>query len=167
MSNGFPSMTALLGLLAVAGYQNRDKIAEYLNGSRQAAPPAAAPAGTPPQQAGSPGGLIGVLQQLGGSLGGANAGSFLNNGLTELLQRFQQNGHGETAESWVGAGPNRPVTPDQLRQAIGPDVLESLSRQTGLSQNELLARLSRELPSAVDGYTPEGRVPSATEFSRA
>ena len=27
MSRGFPSMTALLGLLAVAGYQNRDKIA--------------------------------------------------------------------------------------------------------------------------------------------
>ena len=30
MSRGFPSMTALLGLLAVAGYQNRDKIAEML-----------------------------------------------------------------------------------------------------------------------------------------
>jgi hypothetical protein len=28
MSNGMPSMTALLGLLAVAGYQNRDKIAD-------------------------------------------------------------------------------------------------------------------------------------------
>ena len=32
MSRGFPSMTALLGLLAVAGYQNRDKIAEMLGG---------------------------------------------------------------------------------------------------------------------------------------
>lgn len=28
---GFPSMTALLGLLAVAGYQNRDKISEMLS----------------------------------------------------------------------------------------------------------------------------------------
>ncbi len=35
MSRGFPSMTALLGLLAVAGYQNRDKIAEMLNGAQQ------------------------------------------------------------------------------------------------------------------------------------
>ena len=25
MSRGYPSMTALLGLLAIAGYQNRDK----------------------------------------------------------------------------------------------------------------------------------------------
>ena len=32
MSRGLPSMTALLGLLAIAGYQNRDKIAEMLRG---------------------------------------------------------------------------------------------------------------------------------------
>ena len=30
MSRGMPSMTALLGLLALAGYQNRDKLAELL-----------------------------------------------------------------------------------------------------------------------------------------
>ncbi len=38
MSRGFPSMTALLGLLAVAGYQNRDKIAEMLGGLGQNTP---------------------------------------------------------------------------------------------------------------------------------
>ena len=38
MSRGFPSMTALLGLLAVAGYQNRDKIAEILGGIGQSKP---------------------------------------------------------------------------------------------------------------------------------
>ena len=38
MSRGFPSMTALLGLLAVAGYQNRDKIAEMLGGIGQSTP---------------------------------------------------------------------------------------------------------------------------------
>ena len=32
MSRGMPSMTALLGLLALAGYQNRDKLAELLKG---------------------------------------------------------------------------------------------------------------------------------------
>ncbi|MEJ7670871.1 MAG: hypothetical protein WKH97_19560 [Casimicrobiaceae bacterium] len=35
MSRGMPSMIALLGLLAVAGYQNRDKIAEVLGGRKQ------------------------------------------------------------------------------------------------------------------------------------
>ena len=38
MSRGYPSMTALLGLLAIAGYQNRDKIAEMLRGGAQRAP---------------------------------------------------------------------------------------------------------------------------------
>jgi len=36
MSRGMPSMVALLGLLAVAGYQNRDKIAEMLGKQGQA-----------------------------------------------------------------------------------------------------------------------------------
>jgi hypothetical protein len=32
MSRGMPFLTALLGLLAIAGYQNRDKLAEMLSG---------------------------------------------------------------------------------------------------------------------------------------
>jgi uncharacterized protein YidB (DUF937 family) len=39
--------------------------------------------------------------------------------------------------------------------------LQALEQQTGLSQQEILARLSRELPTAVDKYTPEGRLPGA------
>ena len=69
MSRGLPSMTALLGLLAVAGYQNRDKIAEWLGGvDQQSASPQ--PAGRPqtPTTQGAGGGLAGVLEQLRGSL---------------------------------------------------------------------------------------------------
>jgi uncharacterized protein YidB (DUF937 family) len=39
--------------------------------------------------------------------------------------------------------------------------LAALEQQTGLSQEELLARLSRELPTAIDKYTPGGRLPGA------
>jgi uncharacterized protein YidB (DUF937 family) len=85
----------------------------------------------------------------------------LNSGLGELMDRFKQNGAGATADSWVNTGPNQPVTPSQLDKAIGPDVLATLSQQTGLSREELLARLSRELPDAVDKYTPQGRLPNA------
>ena len=156
MSRGFPSMTALLGLLAIAGYQNRDKIAEMLGGLGQGKP------GAPGQT-----GLGGLLGQLSSSLGGASAGGVLSGGLGELLERFKQSGQGETAESWVRTGPNKPVTPFQLEQAVGPEVLETLSQQTGLSRDELLARLSRELPDAVDKYTPQGRIPTEAEISRA
>ena len=60
MSRGMPSMTALLGLLAIAGYQNRDKLAEMLKGASANNP-------TPGGGAGQ-GGLLG---NLGGMLGGA------------------------------------------------------------------------------------------------
>ena len=164
MSRGFPSMTALLGLLAVAGYQNRDKIGEWLGGLGRQSSPAA---GGYPQSRGQSGGLAGVLEQLGGNLRGATAGGILSGGLAELIDRFKQSGQGETAESWVKTGPNEPVTPSQLQQAIGPDVLDALSRQTGLSHQELLARLSRELPDAIDKYTPQGRLPTEAELSRS
>jgi uncharacterized protein YidB (DUF937 family) len=59
----------------------------------------------------------------------------------------------------VSDGPNKEIAPPQLKQAIGADVLTALEKQTGLSQDELLARLSRELPPAVDKYTPDGRLP--------
>lgn len=161
-SRGFPSMTALLGLLAVAGYQNRDKIAEMLRGQAGNLPGSAPaseehpPVGT---QAGMQGGGLGGLL---GSLGGAGVGGLLGGGLSELVDRFKQSGHGEIADSWVGTGANKEVAPQQLETAIGPDVLATLSQQTGLSREELIARLSRELPRAVDQYTPEGRLPSTS-----
>ena len=159
MSQGMPSMTALLGMLALAGYQNRDKITEMLKGAGTSGPNTGA---------GQPG-LGGLLGSLGGLLGGAGstgggtggAGSLLNNGLNELLDSFKQNGQGDTAQSWIEPGPNKEISPPQLKQAIGSDVLALLEQKTGLSQQELLARLSRELPSAIDKYTPDGRVPEA------
>ncbi|GJE02564.1 YidB family protein [Methylobacterium isbiliense] len=164
MSDGYPSMTALLGLLALAGYQNRDKLAELLGGGPQAAPPQPAGSaaqggfGGPGGASGPAGGLGGFLSQLGGAVGGGGAGRFLHDGLGEMLERFQQSGHGPVAQSWVSQGPNQEIAPQQLEQAIGPDVLAALAQRTGLSRQELLARLSRELPTAVDRYTPDGRV---------
>ena len=100
-----------------------------------------------------------MLSSLSGMLGGAGIGGLLGGGLNELFEQFTKNGQGETAESWVGHGPNKEISPPQLKQAIGQDVLATLVQQTGLSQEELLARLSRELPTAVDNYTPDGRIP--------
>jgi uncharacterized protein YidB (DUF937 family) len=154
MSRGFPSMTALLGLLAVAGYQNRDKIAEMLGGASSSNPGASGQ--------GQPGGLGGLL----GGLGSGGVGGLLGGGLTELIDRFKQAGQGEVADSWISKGRNQPVAPHQLEQAIPPDVLATLSDQTGLSREEILSRLSRNLPEAVDRYTPDGRLLAATEISR-
>jgi uncharacterized protein YidB (DUF937 family) len=94
-------------------------------------------------------------------LAGGAAGGLLNGGLSDLLNRFQQNGHGDVANSWIGTGPNRAVSPDQLQEALGPDTVNSLAEQAGISQIDLLSGLSRDLPDAVDQLTPEGRIPEA------
>lgn len=146
MSGNGPSMTALLGLLAVAGFQNRDKIAEWLGGATGAAS-STAPAGQPGH-----GGLLDGLR-------GQDAGGFLGGALGGILDRFKGAGHGETADSWVANGPNKPIQPTDLESAIGSDTLSSLQQRTGLSREEILSRLSRELPDAVDRYTPNGRLP--------
>src|SRR5262245_8241002 len=161
MSRGRPSMIALLGLLAVAGYQNREKIAEALGGLKQKLSNGT---GQNKEQADRAGG--GVPGDSGGLFGGASIGSVLSGGIRDLVERFKQNGQGQAADSWVKRGPNQPLAADQLEQAIGPDVLNTLSQQTGLSREELLSRLTRELPAAIDKFTPDGRLPTEEEASR-
>jgi uncharacterized protein YidB (DUF937 family) len=141
-------MAALLGLLAIAGYQNRDKIAELI---REAQRKYGSPSAERPQ-----GDREGVLGNL---LGGRSVGEVLDNGLRELADSFRSSGQGDIADSWVRTGPNKPISPQELERAISPEVLTTLSQQIGLSRQEILARLSRELPDAVDKYTPEGRLP--------
>jgi uncharacterized protein YidB (DUF937 family) len=138
-------MTALLGLLAIAGYQNRDKIAEMLK-----------------NVSGKAGGAAPALPgNLGNILAGTSVGGLLTNGLNEMMDKFNQAGHGDKVDSWVGTGPNKDVAPPDLKNALGPDVLSALARATGMSEQDLLAKLSRELPQAVDKYTPAGRIASA------
>ena len=180
MDRGFPSMTALLGLLAVAGFQNRDKLAEMLGGiggmggsatptpntSSQAC--TASPVGMPnTSMPGSSaqgglmqGGLGGLLANLGlgGQSASPNAGNIIDGGIGGLVERFRQAGRGDVADSWVNHGPNQEITPHDLRSTIGQDTLNTLSQSTGLSEEELLSRLSRTLPDAVDRYTPQGRL---------
>jgi uncharacterized protein YidB (DUF937 family) len=153
-------MKALLGVLAVAGYQNRDKIGELLRGIQN--PQGAGASG----QQGGLGGLLGGLGGgsgsiggLGGLLGGASSGNILSGGLGDLLKTFQQNGHGDKAQSWVGTGPNAEIQGSELEQAIGADVLADLAAKTGLSREDILERLGRDLPTAVDDLTPDGRLP--------
>jgi uncharacterized protein YidB (DUF937 family) len=113
------------------------------------------------------GGLGGLLQGgLGGLLAGGAAGGMLSGGLGELIKQFQQAGQGETAQSWVGTGPNKTISPDDLGHALGDDTVNSLAEQAGLSRIELLNGMSDELPRLVDTMTPQGNLPDEDEMRR-
>jgi uncharacterized protein YidB (DUF937 family) len=109
----------------------------------------------PGQQSGQQG-LGGLLEQFKG----AGVGGLLGGGLGELVERFKQAGQGDVADSWVATGPNKSVAPNELERALGPEVIADLTQKTGLSRDDILARLSRDLPKAVDQYTPDGRLPA-------
>jgi uncharacterized protein YidB (DUF937 family) len=166
-SGGMSPMTmALLGLIAWKAFK-------HLTASQPgaAAPPptpipAPAPGGGMAGGPGSGGGLGDVLKgPLGGLLGGAAAGSVISGGLGDLLKQLQQGGHGETANSWVGGGPNKAISPGDLAGALGADQIDSLASQSGMSRDDLLNGLSQYLPKVVDHLTPDGRLPTDDEVS--
>jgi uncharacterized protein YidB (DUF937 family) len=161
-SSGMSPMTmAILGLLAW-------KAVKHLTASQPGAAPAPAPspAGSATSGGGLGGGLGNILGgNLGGLLAGGAAGSVISGGLGDLLKQLQQSGHGETANSWVGPGQNKPIAPGDLAKALGADQISGLMSQTGLSRDELLSGLSQQLPGVIDHLTPDGRLPNDNEVS--
>ncbi|MER8745021.1 YidB family protein [Mesorhizobium sp. M1004] len=124
---------AMLGVLA---YQNRDKIGEIIRGAGDRNP-------NDPQG--------GILDQLSKGVSGTALG--------DILDRFRGAGAGSKVDSWVGTGPNEPIQPSEVEAAIDEDTLTSLSMQTGLSREELISRITRDLPEAVSKMTPTGELP--------
>jgi uncharacterized protein YidB (DUF937 family) len=156
MSNkGMPSLLALLGLMAVAGYQNRDKLRDMIADARTGSGTAGGTSGT---------GSGGLLDEIGRTFGGgADSGRNLKEGLDSLLDRFRTNGQGEKADSWVSADANADLGDGDLESAVGDDTLDELARRSGLSRAEIVSRLRTALPETVNRLTPGGRVPDETE----
>lgn len=128
MTKSNTMLKALLGLAVVAGWQNRDKIGDFVKGVTGTGATGAADADAPT-----------------GGLGG-------------LVDAFKKAGLGEKADSWVASGPNAPVSAPEVEKGLGGDVLDGLAEQTGLSREELLKRLSAVLPEMVDKMTPSGKL---------
>jgi uncharacterized protein YidB (DUF937 family) len=138
MARGMPSFKALLALAAVVGWQHREKLAELAKGL---APPS------------------GAFDEAKKQVGADQPGTTLKRGLDEMLKRFDKAGEGETARSWVGTGPNKPIDEPRMDKAAGPDLIDELSKQLGMSREDLLKRLTQALPQTVDKATPAGRSP--------
>lgn len=154
MSRSTPSLLALLGLVAVAGYQNRGRIGEMLSDAQQRPGP---PGSAPGQGDG------GFLSDLGQVFQGSTGGASISTALTDLVNRFRDTGRSDAADSWVSDRANMPLDVRDLEATLGPDTLDELTRKTGLTRAELLLRLNVALPEVVNRLTPNGRLPAADE----
>jgi uncharacterized protein YidB (DUF937 family) len=87
-------------------------------------------------------------------------------GLGGLIKQFQEKGLSDTIDTWIKPGANKGMSSGQVSDALGPDVVDELSRRTGLSRDQVVAELAKMLPNVVDKLTPDGRVPTRREIER-
>ena len=167
---GLPMQMAVLGALAYHTVKNHGSLTDMLGSGGAPTPQqnAAAPqadtggglfSGITGAFSGGFGGLTGMLSRVSGG----NAGSAVSDGLQHLMDRFRQNGLGEKFESWISTTPNKPVSPGEVEQGLGPDMVNWLTRETGMAKDQLLAGLAKYLPEAVDKLTPHGKIPTPQE----
>ena len=103
-----------------------------------------------------------ILGALLGALGGSGSGGNGGNPLGGLLEMLTKSGLVDQAQSWVGTGENKPVTGEQVQQALPDDTLQKVADQAGVTPEQAAHEIAQTLPQTVDKLTPEGQVPTGT-----
>ena len=80
-------------------------------------------------------------------------------GVSGLATQFEQKGLGGVMSSWIGTGPNPPISGEQVLQVLGHDKIVAMAAKAGLSEQEVTDGISKLLPVVVDHLTPNGTVP--------
>lgn len=82
-------------------------------------------------------------------------------GLSKILGGLQAKGLTSQVDSWTADGPNQPVSPEDITEALGRDELNNVAEQAGVSPDEAAAGISQLLPGLVDkvshGEVPQGQ----------
>ena len=110
---------------------------------------------------------MGMFDGLLGGIVGAGMVSVVNGiiekhgGLQGVVSEFERSGLGGTVKSWIGTGPNETISPADLQRTLGPDLLQQLAAKSGMSVEDLSAKLAQVLPQAVDRMTPDGTIPKS------
>jgi len=86
-------------------------------------------------------------------------GSGGQGGLNAIVAKLEQAGLGAQVKSWIGNGQNLPITADQLRAALGSDVVKQLAARFNVPIDQLSQVLAEQLPKAVDHASPDGKLP--------
>ncbi|NUP53856.1 MAG: DUF937 domain-containing protein [Catenulispora sp.] len=79
--------------------------------------------------------------------------------VTEVFTKLKNSSISEQVQSWIGKGENKPVTPDQVTQALGPDHMNKIAQQTGTTPDQAAQTMATKLPTMVDKLTPDGHLP--------
>lgn len=106
---------------------------------------------------GNLGGMLGdFIEQHGGAEAMAQNALQQAGGVQGIVGKLQGAGYGEQVQSWLGAGPNQPVTADGIAQAIGHGKLGEMAQHYGVQPDQLSGLLAKVLPGLVDRLSPNG-----------
>jgi len=75
-----------------------------------------------------------------------------------LLKQLQEGGLERQIGSWLGNGQNLPVTPAQIRDALGNEQIRQIAQQMGIPVDEVLKLLTQFFPEAVNQASPNGQL---------
>lgn len=108
---------------------------------------------------------MGLLDGMLGGLVGGEMATVVNEliqkhgGVQGIVAQMEQQGMGPTVRSWVSAEQqNLPISPSQIHQAFGPEMISALAAKIGVNPQELAQKLSQVLPQAINQMTPSGAV---------
>lgn len=108
---------------------------------------------------------MGFLDGLMGGLVGGEMATVVNHlieqhgGVQGIVSQLQQQGLGETVQSWVGTGANQAISAAHIQQVFGADKINALAAKFGIDPQDLSETLSKALPQVIDKLTPGGTVP--------
>lgn len=77
-------------------------------------------------------------------------------GMSNLVNQFQQGGFGSVIASWISNGENQAITAQALSQVLGHEKLAGLADRFGQDPDQLAAQLAEKLPDVVNALTPNG-----------
>ena len=98
-----------------------------------------------------------VLGNLGNEAGGGIADLLKGQGgVGGLVEKFTQQGLGDTVGSWIGTGANAGISAEQIKQVIGHGPIAELAGKLGISPDQASETLAGLLPEAIDRLTPGG-----------
>jgi uncharacterized protein YidB (DUF937 family) len=80
-------------------------------------------------------------------------------GLSGLIEKFQKNGLGDVVSSWVSTGQNKPISANQISNALGTENITQMASSAGVSENQMSDGLASIIPQMIDKLTPDGNVP--------
>ena len=75
-----------------------------------------------------------------------------------LVGNLKEKGLGDVADSWLGDGENKEISPEQLKEALGADQISAAAAEMGTDEGSLLAGLQSALPQMVDKASSGGNL---------